>query len=548
MSDELHDLTLTEASDLIARRKLSPVEYLEALLSRIEMLEPQINAFITRTFDLARSQAMMAEQEITAGRYRGLLHGIPIGLKDIIDLQGVATTGGSRVCQHNIATAHAAVTSRLLEAGAIVPGKLMTHEFASGGPSLDVPWPPARNPWNTAYFSGSSSSGAGAAVAAGFLPGAIGTDTGGSIRIPAALTGVAGIKPTYGLVSRRGVMPNSYSFDHVGPLAWTTQDCAILLQCIAGHDPEDPASANRPISDYRASLTPDLSGVRIGVLRHFWEEEGKTDPELAVAIEQALEVLRKLGASVEDARMRPRQAYADVKMAISKSEIASIHERDLKERLHEYGADFIGRNLAGFLFSGADYMHAQRERRIVLAEMEPLYRRFDVFISATASPAPTIDSLLGTLYASKWKNPDLYSPFNVTGGPSLVVCNGYTRSGLPLGMQIASRPFNEAAVFRVGHAYELATGFRKRRPHLVPGAQAPALRAPEPQESGKVDISPEARAQVDAMVTRIGLKITDAQRAMLYEVAPTVLELVKRIRGEHAHHRQDEPANTFRFP
>ncbi len=546
MSQPLHFLTIVEAAALISRRELSPVEYLEALITRIDALDPQINAFVHRMFESARAQAREAERDIAAGKHRGPLHGIPIGLKDIIDAVGVPTTGHSRICIDNVATADAEVTSRLRAAGAVIPGKLATHEFASGGPSLDVPWPPARNPWNTAHFTGSSSSGSGAAIAAGFMPGALGSDTGGSIRIPAAMCGVAGIKPTYGLVSRRGVMPNSYTFDHVGPLAWTVEDCAILLQCLAGHDPLDPASASRAIPDYCLSLQEDLRGVRVGVLRHLWEE-GKPDPELLAAMEVAIETLRQLGAVIEDAHMRPRQAYADVKMAISKSEIASIHERDLIARLNDYGADFVGRNLAGFLFSGADYLHAQRERRIILNEMKALYQRHDVLLTATSAPAPTLNSLLGVNYAQKWKNPDIYSPFNVTGSPSLVVCNGFTTQGLPLGMQIVGRPFDEAGVFRVGHAYEKAAGWRSRRPQLLPGQQAPALSVPEPKASATMDVPADARAQVDAMIVRVGLNVSDAQRAMLYEVAPTVMATAKRIRGMHGHERYDEPANTFRF-
>ena len=546
MGETLHFLTLAQAGALIARRQLSPVEYLEALITRIEALEPQLNAFVRTTFDVARAQAREAEQEIMNGRHRGPLHGIPVGLKDIIDMAGVPTTGHSRGCMDNLAGADAEVTARLRRAGALLPGKLATHEFASGGPSLDVPWPPARNPWNTAHFTGSSSSGSGAAIAAGFMPAALGSDTGGSIRIPAAMCGVAGIKPTYGLVSRRGVMPNSYTFDHVGPLAWTVEDCAILLQCLAGHDPQDPGSAKVDIPDYRADLQAGLRGVRVGVLRHLWEE-GKTDPELAAAMEAAIALLRGQGASVEEARMRPRQAYADVKMAISKSEIASIHEPDLKARLDDYGADFVGRNLAGFLFSGADYMHAQRERRILLAEMQALYERFDVLLTATSAPAPTLNSLLGVNYAQKWKNPDIYSPFNVTGSPSLVVCNGFTATGLPLGMQIVGRPFGEAMVFRVGHAYEQAAGWRSRRPELVPGVQAPALQAPLPPSANPAEVPPAVKLQVDAMIERVGITPNAAQRAMLYEVAPTVLETARRIRGAQGHHRYDEPAGSFRF-
>lgn len=546
MNQDLHFLTIADAAALISRRKLSPLEYLNALIARIESLDPQLNAFVRPLFDSARAEAGAAERDIAAGHYRGPLHGIPIGLKDIIDVAGVPTTGHSRVCIGNVAGADAHVTARLRAAGAVLPGKLATHEFASGGPSLDLPWPPARNPWNTAHFTGGSSSGSAAAIAAGFMPGALGSDTGGSIRIPAALCGVAGIKPTYGLVSRRGVLPNCYTFDHVGPLAWTVEDCAILLQGIAGHDPLDPASAARPIPDYRQSLTSDLRGVRVGVLRHFWEEGG-IDADLAAAMDAAIETLRQLGATIEEARMRPRQAYADVKMVISKSEIAAIHERDMIERLDDFGADFVGRNLAGFLFSGADYMHAQRERRILLAEMRALYARHDVLLTATASPAPTIASLLGGQHLQKWRNADIYSPFNVTGSPTLVVCNGFSKQGLPLGMQIVGRPFDEAGVLRVGHAYEKAAGWRSRRPQLAPGDKAPELIAPAPKSTHAMAVSAEVKQQVDAMIARVGLRVNDAQRAMLYEVAPTVLEIAKRIRGANSHDRYDEPAGTFRF-
>ena len=256
------------------------MEYVDALFSRINALDPQVNAFITQTAELARTQARAAEKEITDGKYRGPLHGIPFGLKDIFDTAGILTSGHSKVSRNNIPTEDATTVQRLYDAGAVLMGKLATHEFASGGPSLDLPWPPARNPWNTAHFTGSSSSGSGAAVAAGFLPAALGSDTGGSIRIPAALCGIAGIKPTYGRVSRRGIIPNSYTFDHAGPLAWTVEDCAILLQAIAGHDPADPASARRQVPDYRANLNGDIRGLRVGVVRHFWEEEGTTDPEM----------------------------------------------------------------------------------------------------------------------------------------------------------------------------------------------------------------------------------------------------------------------------
>jgi aspartyl-tRNA(Asn)/glutamyl-tRNA(Gln) amidotransferase subunit A len=544
-ADPLHFLTIAEAASLIAARKLSPVEYVDALFSRINALDPQVNAFITQTAELARTQAREAEKEITGGQYRGPLHGIPFGLKDIFDTAGILTSGHSKVSRDNIPTEDATTVQRLYDAGAVLMGKLATHEFASGGPSLDLPWPPARNPWNTAHFTGSSSSGSGAAVAAGFLPAALGSDTGGSIRIPAALCGIAGIKPTYGRVSRRGIIPNSYTFDHAGPLAWTVEDCAILLQAIAGHDPADPASARRPVPDYRANLNGDIRGLRVGVVRHFWEEEGTTDPEMAAAMNAAIDVLRKLGASVGDARMRTREAYNDTKMVIAKTEIVVIHEKELRERPQDFGADFIGRNLPGFLFTGADYVRAQRERRSMVEEMDALYERFDVLLTASSTPADRLDKLVGAGFSQKWEKPNIYTPFNVTGGPALVVCNGYTASGMPLAMQIAGRPFDEATVLRVGHAYEKATAWRGRRPLLEPGQQAPVLHEPAPEAISAADVDPEIRMIVETAIVRAGLKLDDRQRALLYRVAPPVLAAVKRIRRDRP--RADEPANIFCF-
>ena len=540
--EELHFLTIAGAAHLIRQRLLSPVQYVEALLSRIDALDSQVHAFITQTAGVALAQAKSAEQEIAQGNYRGPLHGIPFGLKDIYSTAGILTSGHSKICIDNVPAENAHTAQRLLDAGAILMGKLATHEFASGGPSLDLPWPPARNPWNTDYFTGSSSSGSGAAVAAGFVPAALGSDTGGSIRIPAALCGVAGLKPTYGLVSRHGVMPNSYTFDHAGPLAWTVEDCAILLECIAGHDPADPTSARRPVPHYRQALHQDIRGLRIGVVRHYWEEEGPADPELALAMEAAIDVFKHLGATVGTARMRTRQAYNDVKMVIAKSEIVVIHDKELRERPQDFGADFLGRNLPGYLFSAADYVRAQRERRSMVDEMQPLYEQFDVLLTASSAPASRLETLIGSGFSTKWEKPNIYTPFNVTGGPALALCNGYTQAGLPLSMQIAGRPFAEDTVLRTGHAYEQATAWRKRRPHLVPGAIASTL---APPTENAPDVSPDAatRAIVESAIARAGLTLTDQQRGLLYRVAPTVLAAVSRIRRDRP--REDEPANFF---
>jgi aspartyl-tRNA(Asn)/glutamyl-tRNA(Gln) amidotransferase subunit A len=359
----LHLLTIAEAARLIERRRLSPVELADALIARIAALDPQLNAFLLPTPDKAREQARAAEREIMAGNYRGALHGVPFGLKDIYCTAGIRTTSHSRICADYVPAEDATTVIRLYQAGGILLGKLATHEFAHGGPSFDLAWPPARNPWNREHFTGGSSSGAGAAIAAGFVPGAMGSDTGGSIRGPAAFCGIVGLKPTYGLVSRAGVYANSFTFDHAGPMTWTVEDCAIMLQALAGHDPKDPASADRAIPDYRAALTGDIRGMRIGVLRHLYEEDLNVAPEVHAALEEAYAVFRSLGATIEDVRIRPAFDYYAVKITIAESEQYAIHEEELRTRTGEFGADFLGRALPAILYSSSDYVQAQRERR-----------------------------------------------------------------------------------------------------------------------------------------------------------------------------------------
>src|SRR5438046_2943794 len=298
-------LTIAEAAKLIQQRELSPVELVDSRLARIEKFDGRLHSFIRLLGDSARAEARAAEAEIAAGKYRGPLHGIPIGLKDIYETAGVATTGHSKVMQDHVPKEDAFSVKRLRDAGAIVMGKLATHEFALGGPSFDLPWPPARNPWDTSRFTGGSSSGTGAAVAAGLVLGGTGSDTGGSIRGPAAYCGLAGIKPTYGLISRMGILPLAFSLDHAGPLAWNAEDCAILLQAMAGHDPADPGSADHPIPDYRAALAHGVTGLRIGLVRHFYERDNEANAATRAAIAAAAKQLEALGCSVRDITLSP---------------------------------------------------------------------------------------------------------------------------------------------------------------------------------------------------------------------------------------------------
>ena len=541
MTDELQFLTIAEAAQLIRTRKLSPLEYTEALLARVATFEPQLNAFITVTAELARRQARQAESEIIAGRYRGPLHGIPFALKDIYNTQGILTSGGSKVCRDNIPTFDATTTRMLYDAGAVLLGKLQTHEFAHGGPSFDLPWPPARNPWQLEHFTGGSSSGSGAALAAGLIPASLGSDTGGSIRGPASFCGIVGLMPTSGLVSRAGVIPNSFTFDHCGPMTRTVEDCAILLQAIAGYDASDAGSMASEIPDYRAALTGDIKGLRIGVLRHYWEEDLPAHRDLARAMDAAIEVFAKLGARLEDCRTRPMQDSYDTKIVIAESEIYSIHYDNLRSRPGDFGREFLGRALPACLFQAPDYVQASREHRRIIAEIQPLYREYDALLAAGFGPAPRLDAHRTVNF---WQKPNVFTPSNVFGGPSLELPNGFS-NGLPLGMQVIGRPFDEATVLRVGHAYQQATDWHTRRPQLVAGAPQPVL-TPKGNEPVAADLDATTRDFVLRTASRAGLKLNDYQTTILLETAPYALAMAERVRKSRE--RMEEPALVFRFP
>jgi aspartyl-tRNA(Asn)/glutamyl-tRNA(Gln) amidotransferase subunit A len=531
MSTEIHDLSIAELSGLLASRKLSPVEVVDALIARVEAYDAQTQAFITRTFDLARRQAREAEAEIAAGRYRGALHGIPFALKDIYDTRGILTSGHSRVFIDRVPSEDATTTARLYEAGAVLLGKLATHEMAHAGPSFDLPWPPARNPWNLIHFTGGSSSGSGAAVAAGMVPVALGSDTGGSIRGPASLCGVVGLMPTFGLVSRAGVIPNSYTFDHCGPLARTVEDCALALQALAGHDAKDPGSVSRPISLYREALVQDLRGLRIGVLRYHWEEDLPASEDVLAAMDAALDVLRRLGATLEECRVRPLGQYFDVKIIIAESEIFSVHQQNLIARPKDFGADFRSRVLPSVLFGASDYVQASREHRRMKVEMEGLYGKFDAFVTAGMGEAPRLTDYRSVSF---WQKPSLLTAWNVTGQPVVMLPNGFGRNGLPLGMQILGRPFGEETILRIGHAYEQATQWHTRRPQLVPGAPAPEI-VPPPVLSMPPGLADgETRDLCVKAALRSGLQLDDLMLTQLLEGAPYALDMVRRFRRDQA--------------
>jgi aspartyl-tRNA(Asn)/glutamyl-tRNA(Gln) amidotransferase subunit A len=538
---DLHFLTIGEAARLIERRQLSPVALTRAFLDRIAAIDPQLNAYLLVTAERALEQARAAEGEIMAGRYRGAMHGIPFALKDIYCTEGIRTTSHSRTRAGYVPTFDATTVTKLYQAGAILLGKLATHEFAHGGPSFDLPWPPARNPWNRDHVTGGSSSGSGAGVAAGLMMGALGSDTGGSIRNPAALCGLVGLKPTYGLVSRFGVYTNSFSYDHAGPMTWSVEDCAIMLQAIAGHDPKDPASANLPVPDYRAGLSGSIKGLRIGVLRHLFEHDAPIPPVAKTALEAAFDVLRGLGATLEDVRIRPAQVYHDVKITGAESELYAVHEPALRTQLGDFGEDFLGRTLGALLMSGADYVQASRWRRVLIAEMAPLYAKYDVFVTAAPGPAPRLD---GWRTINFWQKASLTTPFNVTGGPALAQCIGYTPDGLPLSMQVVGRPFDDATVLRVAHAYETATPWRTRRPLLDPSAAFSAALPPVP-DPAQPEIGAARCDEIAAICRRAGLTMNERVFHQLCATAPYVDAMVGRLRRDPEFY--EEPVSIVSF-
>ncbi len=461
--------TIAEAARLIAARQLSPVEITRHCLDRIEKLDGTLHSFILPTPERALADARAAEARIMKTGPKGPLDGIPIGHKDIYNTRGIPTTAHSKLLQHNVPEADATSVRLLAEAGTVLMGKLATHEFAFGGPSFDLPWPPARNPWNPEHFTAGSSSGTGAAVAAGLILGGTGSDTGGSIRGPAALCGIAGIKPTYGLVSRVGILPLAFSLDHAGPLAWTVEDCAILLQVMAGHDPADPASAHRPVPDFRAGIDNGVKGLRIGVPRHFHETDAPVSEGVRRGIEAALDTFVKLGAEVREITLSPLMDYQACGFLIMVTEAYAVHEQWMKSSFNSYGELLRDRMVMGALLSAADHMQAVRRRRELCAEMAAAFGDLDLLVTATQpAEAPRIDAV------PKWANlerPSFTMAFNVTGYPAMSVCTGFGAGGLPVAMQLVGRPFDETTVFRAGQAYEKATSWRTHRPALASGGR-----------------------------------------------------------------------------
>jgi aspartyl-tRNA(Asn)/glutamyl-tRNA(Gln) amidotransferase subunit A len=429
------------------------------------VLDHQLNAFVLVTRDRAMADAERADRELQAGVDKGPLHGIPYALKDIYATAGIRTTCHSKLLIDHVPMQDCAVDAKLRAGGAVLLGKLATHEFAFGGPSFDLPFPPARNPWNPDCFTGGSSSGSGAAVAAGFTRVAMGSDTGGSIRGPAFFCGIVGLKPTYGLVSRRGVFPLSYTLDHCGPLTATVLDAALVMQVIAGHDPLDPASADVAVPDFLAGIGQDLSGLKIAYPRHFFANADGVSAEVVASLDAAAQAIAGLGAEIAEVRLPDFEIFNACGRVIIAAEAYAIHEQDLKDRPLGYGRYTYQRMIAGAALSAADLVQALRLRReLAVVVNTSILKTYDAIVTATGlSPAPRFsefptDAPLKLMVQT--------IPFNVTGNPALALPTGFSTSGLPLGMQIVGRAFDEPTVFRIGAAYEAAAGWIHERPDL----------------------------------------------------------------------------------
>ena len=457
-------LSIVEAASLLREGGSTPTALTEESFQRIESIDSQINSYITLTRDLAFEQARRAEEDFKKGIDRGPLQGIPIALKDLYGTKGVRTTAHSKVLVDWLPEEDATTTSLLERAGSVLLGKLAMHEFAFGTPGFDTPFPPARNPWNREHVTGGSSSGSGAALAAGLCYGALGSDTGGSIRNPAALCGIAGIKPTYGRVSRAGVVPLSWTLDHAGPMARTVEDCAIILQAIAGYDPKDAACANVPVPDYRAGLKQGIRGMRLGVPRQWLDQGEGTDDDVRAAFEASLQVLRDLGATVVDVASEPFMNARNANNIILIAEAYAYHEKDLELQPESYGAGVRNRVREGAFISAADYIQAQRARTAIVGQAREVLSVVDAVLSPAAPRAANAFAEIDP--EANYKRPSFTNPFNLTGLPAISVPSGFSSARLPLGLQIAGRAFDEATVLRIAYAYEQATDWHLQRPPI----------------------------------------------------------------------------------
>ena len=465
MAVEAYELTIREAAVRLRDGRLTATALSESVLARIAVTEPRLNAYLTVTSEMAREGAARADAELTAGHDRGPLQGIPFALKDMFDVVGLPTSGGSRLLRERMPSEDAVVVEKLRAAGVVLTGKLNLHELAYGTTSVNPHFGPVRNPWQPDHVSGGSSGGGGAALAVGSCLGTLGTDTGGSVRIPAALCGVVGLMPTYGRVSRRGVLTLAWSLDHVGPIAKSVEDAALILNAIAGYDAEDPSSADVPVDDYTRDLGRDLRGVRVGLPRDpLWRD---CDEEVTAVCTAAVAVLREQGASVTEVELPSMSAQG--RGTILAAEAAAYHAERLSAQPDLLGESVRVRLERGSAVPAVTYINDQRIRRLLIEETRRVLRDVDVLVSPTTSiPAPTIEAGDPTSELAR-----LTAPYDLTGIPAISVPCGFSSTGLPLGLMIGGRHFDEVTVLRVSHAYEQATTWWQRRPALpIEGAES----------------------------------------------------------------------------
>ncbi len=467
---ELAQLTLAEAARLVRAREVSPVELVEACLARIRAVNDKLAAYISVYEEQARAVAKAAEAMVQAGHWLGPLHGIPVSLKDNVAVRGLATTAGSKILRDWIPDEDATVTARLRQAGAIFVGKTNMHEFAWGGTSANPHYGAVRNPWNPERFPAGSSGGSGAAVAARTCYGAIGTDTGGSIRLPSAINGIVGIRPTYGRVSNAGIIPLAWSMDTAGPMTRTVEDCAIMFNVIAGPDPKDPSCSAAPVVDYTADLGRGVRGIRIGVVPGYFFHH--LQRPVHDAVRAALKTFEGLGASVVDVNIENIHGNISAQLTIESAEPSSYHQRWLRERPGDYGEDVRTLLEIGEMLLATHYVQAQRYRSLLRSEFLSAFKTVDVFICPTLPFTATPVGAMKVVIENGVEE-DMLSAImqytgvpSLTGLPSLNVPCGFDQDALPVGMQIIGQPFGEAALFRVGAAFQAATDFHKRAPAL----------------------------------------------------------------------------------
>ena len=454
--------TIAVAAGQMETGELSAVALTELCLSRIDAHEDRIHAFHRVLADDARAAARASEARRAAGKALGPLDGIPLAVKDVMQVAGHPCTANSRVLQDNIAVADAAIVTRLRAAGAIILGIADTYEFAFGGrPSYDALFPPAANPWDVGKSTGGSSSGCGAAVAAGFVLGAVGSDAGGSIRTPAALCGTAGMKPTIGRVSTAGVVPLTFSLDTVGPMAQTAEDCALMLSAMAGYDADDQLSADVAVPDYAAALTDRLDGLKIGMVRRFYRDDYEAPDDIAAAYDAMAGVFESLGAEVGEAVLPPLMDFHAVGRLMLPAEAYAIHEEKLQTSWTAFGPLARNRMMLGAFVRSSDYLQAQRRRRELADAVDAAFGRFDALVApAMLTPAGPMDSTEAFPFLAA---PMINVPFNLTDHPAVSVRCGFQDSGMPVGAQVVAPRRDEAGALRIAHAYEQAAGWRDAR-------------------------------------------------------------------------------------